>query len=125
MQLDGMTEWAMNIMTKAALTAALVTGLTSVAYAQSANLGANGIGGLQAGGTNSAGTGQGMSLGTGAAGPSPSPGVGAMGRATTSGGTGSTGSGPVLNNMRANGTSLNMNPDPRAPNVAGKAFGQQ
>ncbi|NPT46927.1 hypothetical protein GNZ12_37610 [Paraburkholderia sp. 1N] len=110
----------MKILTKAMLTAALVTGLTSVAYAQSANLG-----GLQAGGTNGAGAGQGMSLGTGAAGPSPTPGVSAVGRSTTSGGTGSIGSGPVLNNMRANGTSLNMNPDPRAPNVAGKAFGQQ
>jgi hypothetical protein len=117
-QFDGMTEWAMKILTKATLTAALVTGLTSVAYAQSANLG-----GLQAGGTNGVGAGQGM--GTGAAGPSLSPGVGAVGRSTTSGGTGSIGSGPVLNNMRANGTSLNMNPDPRAPNVAGKAFGQQ
>ncbi len=115
----------MKILTKAMLTATLVTGLTSVAYAQSANLGANGMGGLQAGGTNGAGAGQGMNLGTGATGPSPTPGVSAVGRATMSGGTGSIGSGPALNNMRANGTSLNMSPDPRAPNVAGKAFGQQ
>ncbi len=107
----------MKRVTKAALIAALMMGLSSVAYAQSANLG-----GLQAGGTSGAGAGQGM--GTGAAGPGPTPGVSAVGRATTSGGTGNIGSGPVLNNMRANGTSLNMNPDPRAPNVAGKAFGQ-
>ena len=109
----------MKRVTKAALIAALMMGLSSVACAQSANLG-----GLQAGGTSGAGAGQGMSLGTGAAGPSPTPGVNAVGRSTTSGGTGHIGSGPVLDNMRANGTCLNMNPDPRAPNVAGKAFGQ-
>ena len=34
---------------------------------------------------------------------------------------GETGSGPALNNMRANGTALYMNPDPRAPNVTGRA----
>jgi hypothetical protein len=105
----------MKRVTKAALIAALMMGLSSVAYAQSANLG-----GLQAGGTSGAGAGQ----GTGAAGPGPTPGVSAVGRSTTNGGTGNIGSGPALNNMRANGTSLNMNPDPRAPNVAGKAFGQ-
>ncbi|SIO70150.1 hypothetical protein SAMN05444172_6455 [Burkholderia sp. GAS332] len=107
----------MKRVTKAALIAALMMGLSSVAYPQSANLG-----GLQAGGTSGAGAGQGM--GTGAAGPGPTPGVNAVGRATTSGGSGNIGSGPVLNNMRANDTSLNMNPDPRAPNVAGKAFGK-
>ncbi len=57
--------------------------------------------------------------------PSPMPGVGTMGHATALGGTGSVGSGPALNTMRANGTSLNMNPDPRAPNVSGRAFGSQ
>ncbi|KXU83585.1 hypothetical protein CI15_31010 [Paraburkholderia monticola] len=34
---------------------------------------------------------------------------------------GETGSGAALNNMRANGTALYMNPDPRAPNVTGRA----
>ncbi|MEA3085160.1 MAG: hypothetical protein QOC89_2857 [Paraburkholderia sp.] len=121
----------MKIVTKSFLVSALVIGLTGAAYAQSANMGANGMVGLQAGGINGTGmgmglgTGMGMGLGTGAASPSPMPGGGAMGHATSIGGTGSVGSGPALNTMRANGTSLNMNPDPRAPNVAGRAFGSQ
>jgi hypothetical protein len=116
----------MKIVTKGILTSALVMGLASAAYAQSANLNANGMVGLQAGGTNGAGTGTGLGtgLGTGAASPSPTPGVGTMGGSPAIGGTGSTGSGPALNNMRANGTSLNMNPNPRAPNVTGKSVGQ-
>lgn len=115
----------MKIVTKTLLTTVLMTGLVGVACAQSANLGANGRVGLQAGGINGADAGQGMSLGRGAAGLSPTPGLGTVGNAPAIGGTGSIGSGPALNNMRANGTSLNMNPDPRAPNVAGKAFGPQ
>ncbi|MFL9902448.1 hypothetical protein PQR75_32055 [Paraburkholderia fungorum] len=113
----------MKFVTKSVLMSALVFGLTGAAYAQSANLGANGTVGLQAGGIS--GSGMGMGLGTGAATPSPMPGVGTMGHATALGGTGSVGSGPALNTMRANGTSLNMNPDPRAPNVSGRAFGSQ
>lgn len=112
----------MKIVTKTLLAAALMMGLTGVACAQSANLNANGAVGLQAGGTN--GTGQGMGLGTGAATPSPTPGAGTVGSSPATGRTGSLGSGPALNNMRANGTSLNASPDPRAPNVTGKAFGQ-
>ncbi|RKE39591.1 hypothetical protein B0G76_6027 [Paraburkholderia sp. BL23I1N1] len=118
----------MKIVAKGMLISALMIGLTGVAYAQSANLGANGLGGLgglQAGGSNGAGVGQRMSVGTGAASLSPTPGIGTMGSTPAIGGTGSMGSGPALSNMRANGTSLNMNPDPRAPNVAGKAFGPQ
>lgn len=121
----------MKIVAKSVLISALVIGLTGAAYAQSANMGANGMGGLQAGGINGAGPGMGlgrgmgMGLGTGAASPSPMSGVGTMGRSTAIGGTGGVGSGPALSNMRANGTSLNMNPDPRAPNVAGRAFGSQ
>lgn len=112
----------MKIVTKAILISALMMGLTGVAYAQSANLRVNGVNGLQAGGVNGAGMGLGTGLGTAAAGSSPTPGVGTVGGAPAIGGPGSTGSGPVLNNMRANGTSLNMNPDPRAPNVTGRAF---
>lgn len=123
----------MKIATKGVLTSVLVLGmgLMSVAYAQSANLGVNGAnglnglngtGGLQAGGAN--GAGQTMNPGTGSASPSPSPGLGAAGSPPAIGGTGGVGSGPVLNNMRANGTSLNMSPNPRAPNVTGRAFGQ-
>ena len=121
-QFDGMMEWVMKIVTKTLLAAALMMGLTGMACAQSANLSANGMVGLQAGGMN--GTGQGTGLGAGAAGLSPTPGGGTVGHAPMIGGTGGTGSGPALNNMRANGTSLNMSPDPRAPNVTGKAFGQ-
>ncbi|MGQ7934319.1 hypothetical protein [Paraburkholderia sp. D1E] len=110
----------MEIVTKVIFTSALMMGLTGMAYAQSANLGANGTNGLQAGGANGAGAG----LGTGAASPSPMPGAGTVGGSPTVGG-GGIGSGPVLNNMRANGTSLNMNPNPRAPNLTGKAPGQQ
>jgi hypothetical protein len=111
----------MKIVTKSVLMSALVIGLTGAAYAQSANLSANGTVGLQAGGLNGVGAG----LGTGAASPSPMSGMGAVGHSTAIGGAGGVGSGPALNNMRANGTSLNMNPDPRAPNVTGKAFGSQ
>ncbi|MFM0503469.1 hypothetical protein [Paraburkholderia caffeinilytica] len=112
----------MNIATRTMLATALVMGLTGVTWAQSANLNANGMVGLQAGGTN--GMGQGMGLGTGTASPSPTPGAGTVGSSPATGRTGSLGSGPALNNMRANGTSLNASPDPRAPNVTGKAFGQ-
>ncbi|MFM0202963.1 hypothetical protein PQR53_24190 [Paraburkholderia fungorum] len=119
----------MKIVAKSFLMSALVIGLTGAAYAQSANLGAHGMVGLQAAGINGAGTGlgtgMGTGLGTGAASPSPMPGAGTMGRSTAIGATGSVGSSPALNNMRANGTSLNMNPDPRAPNVTGRAFGSQ
>jgi hypothetical protein len=121
----------MKIVAKSFLVSALVIGLTGAAYAQSANMGANGMVGLQAGGINGTGmgtglgTGMGVGLGRGAASPSPMPGVGTMGHSAAIGATGSVGSGPALNNMRANGTSLNMNPDPRAPNVTGRAFGSQ
>lgn len=124
----------MKIAAKGVLTSVLMMGLMSVACAQSANLGVNGAnganglngaGGLQAGGAN--GAGQAMSPGTGPASPIPTPGLGTAGSPPAiggTGGTGSVGSGPVLNNMRANGTSLNMSPNPRAPNVTGRAFGQ-
>lgn len=112
----------MKIVTKVIFASALMVGLTGMGYAQSANLGANGTNGLQAGGANSAGMGLGTGLGTGAASPSPMPGAGTVGGSPVTGGAGGIGSGPVLNNMRANGTSLNMNPNPRAPNVSGTAL---
>src|SRR5258708_40115168 len=113
-----MMEWTMKIVTKAMSAAALMMGLTGVACAQSANLSANGMVGLQAGGMN--GAGQGTGLGAGAAGLSPTPGGGAMGPAPAVGGTGSLGSGAAVDKKRANGTNLNMRPDPRAPNGSGK-----
>jgi hypothetical protein len=77
-----------------------------------------GVGGAQSG---TGGTG--MTPGTATSGGSSSlPGVGTSAGATY--GTspaGSVGSGPALNNMRANGTALCMPADPRAPNVSGRA----
>jgi hypothetical protein len=130
-QFVGVMEWAMKIATRNVLMLALTMGLTAAAYAQSANLGANGSIGLQAGGGHGAGMGLGTGLGTGLGigaatpAPAPAPAMGTVGRSTAIGGTGGVGSGPALNNMRANGTSLNMSPNPRAPNVTGKAFGSQ
>ncbi|MGF6970524.1 phage-related minor tail protein [Paraburkholderia sp. WC7.3g] len=91
-----------------ALVAALMLGAAGVAYAQQPG----DIGGSMSGaGAAAAGT----SVGTGAD-PSPIPGAG-----TSLAATRGISSGPALNNMRANGTSLYMNPDPRAPNVTGRA----
>lgn len=106
----------MKIVTGSIVVSALMVGVAGAAYAQSGaqsgDLGASGMNGAQSGGANSTGVAAGTSLGAGA---SPMP-----GGATAMGGTGNARSGPVLNNMRANGTSLNMSPDPRAPNLAGK-----
>jgi hypothetical protein len=94
--------------------AALLIGIASAANAQQPGNAGLGLSGTQWGSANQAGA-AGMSAGTGLS-PSPTPGLG-----TSAGATGQSNSGPVLNNMRANGTSLDMNPDPRAPNVTGKA----
>jgi len=100
----------------------LTVGTAGVGRAQ--QLGNSG-GGAQPGGSYSAagaGSGAGAAAGAGiglGAGRSPTPGVGASPGMTY--GTGSAGAGPALNNMRANGTALYMNPDPRAPNVSGRA----
>lgn len=95
--------------------AALLIGIASSAHAQQPGNAGGGSGGAQPGSANQAGAVTDMGPGTGLS-PSPTPGVG-----TSAGATGQTGSGPALNNMRANGTSLYMNPDPRAPNVTGRA----
>ncbi|WP_454828075.1 hypothetical protein [Paraburkholderia xenovorans] len=93
---------------------ALVLGFAAAAHAQlvarPGNAGAGGMSGLQSNGINNMGGAPATGLGT-----SPAPAVGRVGGA---------GSGPALSNMRANGTSLNMNPDPRVPNLAGKALPQ-
>ncbi|PRX91777.1 hypothetical protein [Paraburkholderia sp. BL25I1N1] len=91
-----------------ALVAALMISAAGVAYAQQP--------GNAGGGMSGAGAAAGTSVGAGAGPTSPMPGVG-----TSAGATSGIGSGPALNNMRANGTSLYMNPDPRAPNVTGRA----
>lgn len=75
--------------------------------------GAAGLNGLQSSGTHNAGATAGTGTGTAAGMSTMSPGAGTTGRA---------GASPSLNNMRANGTSLDMNPDPRAPNVTGRSM---
>lgn len=104
----------MKIVTGGWAALALVIGLTGSAYAQSGNPGGNGLNGAQPGAANSAGAGFGTGLST-----STNPGAGLTPDVA---GTGmkNSGSGPALSNMRANGTSLDMNPDPHAPNVTGR-----
>ncbi|WP_233855659.1 hypothetical protein [Paraburkholderia sp. HD33-4] len=72
-------------------------------------------------GTGGAAAGGAMGIGTGVS-PSAMPGPGmSAGGSYGLGAGGATGSGDALNNMRANGTALYMSPDPRAPNVTGRA----
>ncbi|HYS65088.1 MAG TPA: hypothetical protein VEN30_14960 [Paraburkholderia sp.] len=110
----------MKVVTGSIVMSALMIGVAGAAYAQTDNPGVSGMKGAPSG-VNSVGGGAGTGLGTGAS-PSATPGMGTAGGSTAMGGAGGARSGPVLNNMRANGTSLNMNPDPRAPNLTGKAF---
>ena len=107
-------------MSMSALVAALMLGAAGAADAQQFN-NAGGMSGAQMGGSNSAGAtaGAGTGLGMGAgSGAGPTTGVG-----TSAGATERIGAGQPLNTstMRANGTALYMNPDPRAPNVSGRA----
>ncbi|MFM0176025.1 hypothetical protein [Paraburkholderia sediminicola] len=107
----------MKIVKGSIVASALMIGAVAVAYGQSVTqpgaTGAAAANGAPSGMTNNAGATAGTGPAT-AAGMSPmSPGVGTMGGA---------GAGPALNTMRANGTSLNMNPDPRVPNLAGKGM---
>ncbi|ASW00595.1 hypothetical protein [Paraburkholderia aromaticivorans] len=88
---------------------ALMIGFAAAACAQPANAG-TGVIGMQSNGSNATGGAPGTGLGTGAGTSAPP----AVGR------TGAAGGGPALSNMRANGTSLNENPDPRAPHLAGR-----
>ncbi|RDK01086.1 hypothetical protein DLM46_20030 [Paraburkholderia lacunae] len=108
----------MKIVTHGMLASALLIGLSGAAYAQSGGATSADMGGAPLNGANGAGTGTG--LGTGVTGPSA--GAATVRGATAIGARGGTESGPSMSNMRANGTSLNMNPDPRAPNVSGNAF---
>lgn len=100
--------------------AALLIGIAGAADAQqSGNAGVD-LGGAPGGSANQTGVAPGMGAGTGLKPNSPMPGTGTS-AGTPAGATGRIDSGPALNNMRANGTSLDMNPDPRAPNVTGRA----
>ena len=103
----------MKIVSGSIAVSALMISVAGAAYAQQSG-NAGGVNGAQSDAGNNAGVAAGTNAGIGA-GPSPMPGVG-----TSVGTARSAGSGPVLNNMRANGTSLDMNPDPRAPNLTGK-----
>lgn len=128
----GMKESAMEIVTGRWVALALMIGLTVTAYAQSGNPAGSAMNGTQSGTANSAGMGFGTGLSTsanpgagltpnaGGAGAGTGGGAGA-GRGAGRGAGSSSGSGPALSNMRANGTSLDISPDPRAPNLTGKA----
>jgi hypothetical protein len=109
----------MNIATKCVLVSTLMIGLAGAAYAQSASSTSDVIGGVQPGGINGADTGLGTAL---APGVGSSPGAGTARGAAAIGSGMNRGLGAPAYNMRANGTSLYMNPDPRAPNVTGRAF---
>ncbi|HEY2605505.1 hypothetical protein P0D88_21775 [Paraburkholderia sp. RL18-103-BIB-C] len=109
------------VMSMSALVAALMLGAAGAADAQQLNDAGGGMSGAQPGGSTSAGAmagaGAGAGLGMGAgSGAGTTPGMG-----TSAGAMGGTSAGQPLNNMRANGTALYMNPDPRAPNVSGRA----
>nr|WKF60923.1 hypothetical protein HUO10_005445 [Paraburkholderia busanensis] len=101
------------------LVAALGLGVGGAVYAQS---GGNGAGGAQPSAANSGSAGGG---GGGAATPA---GSGLLPGAATVPGTSSLspnastglGAGSTLSGMRANGTSLNASPNPRAPGLAGR-----
>jgi hypothetical protein len=112
---DELTEWAMNIL-KAGIIATALAMAIAAAYGQSTGqpgkAGAAGMNGAQSSGINNMGAAPGSGLATGA-GTNPAPGVRTAGGAVR---------GPALNTMRANGTSLDANPDPRVPNLAGRGM---
>ena len=94
------------------LLAALMAGAVGAAYAQqSGSSSVSGSNGLQPAMTNNAANSTGLAPG---ASPGSVHGMGAAGI------PGAASPAPALNNMRANGTSLNMSPDPRAPNITGR-----
>ncbi|CAB3732087.1 hypothetical protein [Paraburkholderia rhynchosiae] len=113
-------------MARTVLMSACVVGMIGAAHAQSgsARAGNGGLSATPSNGNVNGGAGGGTNAGTGAgtAGStlSPTPGLATPSGSVGSGRTGSAGLGPALNNMRANGTSLNQNPDPRVPNVSGR-----
>jgi hypothetical protein len=111
----------MKIVTSSILVSVLIIGLSGAAYAQSETSTDGGMGGAHFGSANGEGVGTGLGTGLGT-GIGTGLGAGTARGATTMGGGVTTGAGAATNNMRVNGTSLNMSPNPRAPNVAGTAF---
>lgn len=132
MQFTDVMEQAMKIVPGSIVRSALrpvllavaTMGVAVAANAQSANAGSGAANGAQYGAGNNSHATSGTGAGTGL-----TPGLGTAGSPATGGLSGSGSSGlstgvqaaPALNNMRANGTSLYMSPDPRAPNVSGRA----
>ncbi|WP_345814797.1 hypothetical protein AAGS40_21390 [Paraburkholderia sp. PREW-6R] len=119
----------MKIVTGKIVGAAFMLGVASVGWAQTGNVGGGtgSVTGGEAGAVNAPGVSTGLGAGVTAA-PGTVPGA-ARGAAGGSAGTGvpavsglpgGARAAPALGDMRANGTSLNMNPDPRAPNVTGR-----
>ncbi|OWJ59354.1 hypothetical protein [Paraburkholderia caledonica] len=103
------------------LIAACFAGFSGMACAQSGSAGAGvgvGVDGLSAtpsGGSVNGGGAAGTTL-------APTPGLATPGGTAGTGRIGvmGAGAGRVPNNMRANGTSLNQNPDPRVPSLSGR-----
>ncbi|WP_027801713.1 hypothetical protein [Paraburkholderia dilworthii] len=105
-----------------ALIGACVIGSMGMAYAQSGSTRAGdaGLSATSPGGNMNGGG----AAGAGTAGSilAPTPGLATPGGVAGSGRTGATAAGSTRtpNNMRANGTSLNQNPDPRVPSLGGR-----
>ncbi|RZF30044.1 hypothetical protein EVC45_08460 [Paraburkholderia sp. UYCP14C] len=114
---DGIVRWAL-------LAALSMVGAAGTVDAQQLGNPGGSQNGTHAGtgaGTGNTAAGGAMGIGTGVS-PSAMPGPGmSAGGSYGLGAGGATGSGDALNNMRANGTALYMSPDPRAPNVTGRA----
>ncbi|SMG57655.1 hypothetical protein SAMN06265784_11024 [Paraburkholderia susongensis] len=118
--MSGMGGIARSVLIAAGLTMG-AAGLAGAQQSGNPGGGTGGAGGVQSGGVNGVGSagmgaaaGAGLGVGGGAS-PGGAPPAG------TAYGAGAAGTGPVLNNMRANGTALYMSPNPRAPNVSGRA----
>jgi len=103
----------MKIVASGVVISAVLVGLAGTAFAQSTNSSGSVNGGQGGAQTNSAGVVGGTATGTGT-------GTGVTPNTNGIGMTGNVHVGPALNTMRANGTSLNQSPNPRAPNVAGR-----
>jgi hypothetical protein len=106
---------------RAVLIQACLIGAIGTAYAQS-NSTRPGESALSAtpSGANVNGAAAGTGAGTVGTAPGPTPGLATPGVSPGMEGTGAAGAGRALNNMRANGTSLYQNPDPRVPNLSGR-----
>ena len=101
--------------------ALVMMGLADAAQAQSGTAGSGAANSAQSGAGNNGGATAGTGAGTGTGLTPGGSALGGMTGGSTGGVPGGVPSAPALNSMRANGTSLYMSPDPRAPNVTGRA----